>query len=52
MEIPFTPEYPNIQKVINNEKWTLFVKSKCIVNCEAFIHVMVNNQFNQIQIHK
>ncbi|ORX44298.1 DUF1613-domain-containing protein [Piromyces finnis] len=40
MEIPFSPEYPNIRKTIDSDKWILYIKSKCIVNCEAFLHVM------------
>ncbi|ORX82528.1 hypothetical protein BCR32DRAFT_267609 [Anaeromyces robustus] len=40
MELPFSPEYPNIQKTIDNEIWTSFVKSKCIVNADAFLSVM------------
>jgi len=41
MEVIFSPEYPNQQKTIDNEEWTLFVKSKCIVTADAFIKVMV-----------
>jgi len=46
MEVIFSPEYPNQQRTIDNEQWTLFVKSKCVVTEEAFITVMVLYQNN------